>query len=306
MVMSEHAAFCFEPGICAFCREATDLIRHAVPWDDGPIFGGYDADCHWFVCTECGETEYREHVWITDESEGDFCAECGVKYDEAMATPIPTAEPTAAPTPTAEHTAAPTGAPAAPQKPAASGGTTNVTAAPALDDDGFLSRFRGNSGAAADGDLLSGNADVTLTMEASGEADYDGSVLTVFRTGSREDGVIICLSSQYAAAALANFTVWRAELESIEELRGTESFKSFVELAEALVESLLPEKMADEVDALIVKLLQSGLQGALENIDVDFGDDIDGEIVGYLAEDGYEFFLVTRDDGIELLVREAA
>lgn len=168
----------------------------------------------------------------------------------------------------------------------------------------FLSRFMGNSADAAAGDLLSGEQDVILTIAAGDEANYEGSVLNVYRAGSREDGVIIALESKYDADTLSNFKALQAAITSVAELRGSESFKSFTELAEALVQALLPEKTADEVDAIIVALLQSGEN--LGDLDVDLGDDIDGEIVGYLAQDGYELFLVLRDDVVELLVRESA
>lgn len=283
---SEHSASCWEPGVCNWCDAPYTGSRVEHDWLRAE--NGHDENDHWTLCKTCGEYIWEPEPHFTKEGDPEgVCSYCGAAYTtepEATVTPAPTKQPE-----NGNSTAA----------------QTTATSAPAQDDDGFLSRFQGNSSAAAEGDL-SGDADVTLVMEANGEADYDGSVLTVFQTGSREDGVAICLSSQYEAAALANFVAWQADIETVEALRATESFKSFVELAEALVESLLPEKTADEVDELIVKLLESGSDGTLENIDADFGDDVDGEIVGYVAEEGYEFFLVLRDDGVELLVREAA
>lgn len=176
----------------------------------------------------------------------------------------------------------------------------------ALDRDDFLTRFQGISAQAAEGELLSG-ADVTLTMGANDEAGYTGSVLTVYRTGSRSDRVAISLISLYEPDAMLNFTLWQSGIADVEALRGTESFLSFVELARAMMQSLLPEKSEDEVDELLVGLLQSGSDGTLSDSlgAAYFNDDLDGDIVGCLEAEGYVFFLVLRNEGPALLVREA-
>lgn len=280
---------------------------------DGKVYS--DADSHWLVCKECGDKYGAEAHKVVDGT----CSECGY----VLYTPAPTATPaaTATPVPTeaATDTAAPTEAPTtAPTQQAQSGGNNEAAAVtaeptatprPALDGESFLSRFQGNSELAADGGLLSGavNETVTLVMEATGEENYDGSELTIFAAGSRGDGVLIDLSSKYEPEAIQNFMAWQESIQNVEALEATEAYHGFVELAEALVQTLLPEKTADEVGAIIVAILQSSFDGTLENSNLAsayFGDDIDGDIVGYLAEDGYEFFLVLRDEEIELLVRE--
>lgn len=102
-----------------------------------------------------------------------------------------------------------------------------------------------------------------------------------------------------------NFTHWQANTTSVDALRETASFKSFVELTRTLPQSLLPEKTDDELDALFVALLQSGADGTPEDIVTDLGDDVDGKIVGCVTEASYTFFLVLREDEVELLVRDA-
>lgn len=222
---------------------------------------------------------------------------------QETATPDVTDAPQETATPEATATPAPTATPTRKK-------STVATAAPA--EEGFISRFRGNSSTAAAGDLLSGGVEetVTLTMAADGEEpEYDGSVLSVYPAGMRDDNVAICLSSRYEPDAMLGFTAWQASVNEAAELRGTASYRDFVGLAQALVQSLLPGKTANEVDAMIVRLLQSGFDGTLETSGakaIDFDDDVEGEVVGYLTEAGYEFFIVLRDGEVDLLVREMA
>ena len=228
--------------------------------------------------------------------------------DEA-ATPAPTAEPeqSASPTPTAAPDASPSPAPTT--TPVRGGGWT-ATPAHEQEGDGFLTRFRSNSALAADGDILSGTTEetVTLVMEAAEEPGYTGSVLIVYGTDARDDGVLISLSSQYEPEGMLTFPAWQEGIREIDDLRGTEAFGSFVDLAQALIQALLPERSAEDVDAIIVAILRSGFDGTLESGDmsaVTLDEDIEGTVAGHLVQDGYEFILVLRDDSAVLLVREA-
>ena len=236
----------------------------------------------------------------------------------ATDTDLPTAAPTDAPTKAPATDAPATNAPAtdapetdAPTNEPSTGNDPAVPKdedaadeeVPAFDGEDFMSRFQGNSLAAAKGSLVSGDT-VTLTMDAADEDGYNGSVLSVYGA-DRADEVLISLVSCYNADVLLSFNAWQESVTNETALNETASYTSFVELARALVQALLPEKTADEVDTIIVSILQSRFDGTLQNADVTFGEDLAGEVVGYLAEEGYEFFLVLNDEAAELLVREA-
>lgn len=129
---------------------------------------------------------------------------------------------------------------------------------------------------------------------------------TLYEAESREDGVIANLTSHLDEEALDGFAAWQESMNSIEALEATESYGSFVEMAKALVQALFPEKTEDEVNECLVALLQSGFDGTLETAELaTLGEDVDGNVVGYLAAEGYELYLVLTDSGVELLVREA-
>ena len=56
----------------------------------------------------------------------------------------------------------------------------------------------------------------------------------------------------------------------------------------------------------MVAILKSGFDGTLEAMNPDemvFDEDIEGEIVGYLAQDGYEMILVLCEENVFLRVR---
>lgn len=296
-----HCAECNnrDAGVCSVCGEpyTGDNLAHVLPSGQGLTLE-YDELQHWWRCPTCHEKAFaKDHFTDEGDPEG-ICTGCGMAYTAVTATPAPAA--TATPAPAKQPANAGVSATAEP----------TATPKPELDSESFLARFQGNSADAAAGELLTGEANetVTLTMDAdeTSEASYDGSVLTIFGTASRADGVAICLTSKYEPEAILSFESWQESVEDVEALRATESFRDFVDLARALVSSLLTEQTEDEIDGLILALLQSGEEGALEELDltVDFDEDIDGEIIGYLAQDGYEFFLVLREDSVELLVRE--
>ena len=218
---------------------------------------------------------------------------------EASETPEPgeTEEPDVSETPGVSASPVPTNPPMRTKAP--------EVAAPS--GDSFMSRFRGNSSAAAEGSLTGeGDEVVSLTIEADGETPgYAGSVLTVYAENSREDGVIICLSSRYEAEMVLGFAEWQNSIGNMAALRATEAYHDFVELTRATVQSLLPEKSIDEVDTVIMLLLRSRMDGELEDdlLATVFDEDIAGEIVGHVTADGYELFIVLRESEINLLVR---
>lgn len=292
--VEEHYALCDVPGSCAICGvtyTGSNVVHHIN------LINGYeyDADSHWSTCEVCGDYSIAPVAHSSKTNNG-ICDVCGQPFTK----PTPTPEPTATPVPTGKPTATET---TSGDHAGVASDTNGESTAPS-NGDSFLSRFQSASIAAAAGSIASEDGIVTLTMDAGEDADDEGSVLTVFLSGSREDGVTICLSSRYEADALLNFTPWQANITSVDELRATTSFKSFVELARALLQSLLPEKTDDELDALLVSLLQSGADGALEDVAIDLGDDVGGDIVGCVTEDGYTFLLVLREGEVELLVRE--
>lgn len=287
----KHWTDCTSVGkLCHVCGAVTSNIYHS-PYNSPD---GFDDEYHWFTCSACGEYVKEKHQAHPEYRDG-YCTICNQPLKDESDTPTDT----------------PTDEPA--KEPGASGGhdsdwedAATATPQPSLDREGFLTRFRNISSDAAAGDLLSGT-DTTLTMEANGEAGYDGSVLCVYQASGRSDRVAVSLISRYAPDAMLNFALWQDGIVSVETLRGTDAFRSFVELAQALMQSLLPEKNADEVDALLVALLQSGSNGTLSGSlgAAYFNDDLDGDIVGCLEEEGYVFFLVLRNEGVALLVREA-
>lgn len=270
----DHYESCFNPdGLCDGCGQPIPdgKLTHSAIAADVEHNGTY----HWYECFYCGESVKEKHYTASWGKKG-TCTLCGVKYANASGTDGDEEEE-----------------------------LPEEDLVPVIGEEGdsFLSRFMENSEDAAAGDLLSGEHDVTLTIEATDEAHCEGSVLNVYRAGSRNDGVIIALESKYDAGTMLSFEQWQSSMTGIDELRSTGSFTSYVELAEALVKALMPNKTADEVDALIVALLQSSAN--LGDLDIDLGDDIDGEILGYLVQDGYEFFLVKNENSIKLIVREA-
>ena len=252
---------------------------------------------------ETDEPEETDIPGITDEPDASDTPDI---TDEPEQSPSPDEDITPEPSESPEDTELPaeTETPVIPQRPSAT-----VTPGTSKDGSSFLSRFQSNNSAAANGALFT-DADetVTLTVEAdTEESGYVGSVLTVFAAGSRTDGVAISLSSRYESDGLLLFRVWQESISEINLLRETTSFTSFVELAQALVQALMPEITADDVDAIIVAILQSGFDGTLTDTNLSaaaLGDDIGGEIVGYLAQNGYEFFLVLCGEDVSLLVRE--
>lgn len=241
---------------------------------------------------------------VTDEPE-ETPTPAATEEPEESEAPGSTDEPETTPAPSATVTPEASASPDVTTTPAATRQAgTAATVAPAQSGDSFLARFQSNSNTAAAGDLFT-NLDetVTLTMEANTEEPgYAGSVLTVFAAGSRADGVVISLSSQYGAESLLRFRVWQEGITEISALRETADFTSFVDLAEALVQALMPELTADDVDTIIVAILSNSPMEDAILLD----EDLDGELVGYLVQDGYEFLLVLRDEDVSLLVRQAA
>lgn len=293
--LEEHYAWCDIPGTCALCSVAYNgsNVVHYINLTNG---FEYDADSHWSICEVCGDYSIAPVAHRSIKNNG-ICDVCGQSFTEPTLTPEPTATP------------APTGKPSAAETPSGNyagvASDINGESTAPSNGDSVLSRFQSASIAAAAGSVLNEDGILTLTMDANESEDDEGSVLTVFPSSSRKDGVTICLSSRYEADALVNFTLWQADVTSIDALRETESFKSFVELARALLQSLLPEKTDDELDALLVALLQSGVDGALDDLSIDLDDDVDGKIVGCVTDDNYTFFLVLREEEVELLVRDA-
>ena len=299
---------------CALCGAEFigDRTRHIL--EEGQKYEyEYDDEIHWEICPICHEATGEGDVHANaNGDESGICAVCGAAYGDAAAEP--TAQPTAAPTaePTAELTAEPTAAPT--KKPSTSAGSAvYATAAPTqaldeTDDESFLSRFQGLSTLASDGSVVLGEASevVTLVIEADGEQGYEGSELVLYPADAREDGVIVNLTSRFEAENLSGFAAWQESVTSAEALEATEAYGSFVELARALVQALFPEKADGEVDECLVALLQSGFDGTLESAELaNLDEDVDGEVVGYLAAEDYEIYLVLREDSVELLVRDA-
>lgn len=293
---------------CAQCgAEYTgDRTRHFLK--EGQKFDyGYDDEMHWNVCPICHQATGDDGDWHANEN-GDpsgICAVCGAPYGEAASEP--TATPTTKPAEPTAKPAEPTAEPATPTAEPADAPDEALETEQA--DEDFLTRFQGLSSFAAAGTVLSGEgADVvTLVMEATEEQGYEGSELTLYPAGSRDDGVIISLTSRFDAESIGGFAAWQESVTSAEALKATEAYGSFVELARALVKSLFPEKAEDEVDECLVALLQSAFDGTLESADLaPFGEDVDGEIIGCLAAEDYVICLIQHEGSVALLVRDAA
>lgn len=289
-----HFSSCDEPNVCGVCnRPGNFKIVHY-----GSTHMEHDEANHWEVCDVCGETLDRgAHYTLAGDPDG-ICSLCGTAFS-AAATAAPTAKPTTAPT------AAATKKPAASSTNSTSKVQTAVTAESETDGDSFLSRFQRLSALAADGDVFSGDteAPLTLMMEPDEEGDYKGSELTVVPADSRTDGVFISLISRYESSAMLAFRSWQETMATTDELQATERYQEFIGLVRALIQALLPDMPQGDVDASIVAILASGFDGTLPS--AGFSDEIDGEIVGYLALEDYELFLVLRGDSVELLVRDA-
>ena len=251
---------------CALCGGEFTGDRTKHILEEGQAYEyDYDDEAHWNVCPICHKATGDDGDWHSNEN-GDPAGICSVCG--APYGGYTTPAPTATPQPT--------------KKPSSSK-TSSVAAATATPE-----------------------PEQESGLESLIELATEDDEFTLYTADSREDGVIANLTSHLDEEALGGFAAWRESMDSVEALEATESYGSFVEMAKALVQALFPEKAEGEVDECLVALLQSGFDGTLEAAELaTLGEDVDGEIVGYLAAEGYELYLVLTDSGVELLVREA-
>lgn len=286
-----HLALCTNQGLCVVCGAAGPL-RHPAEQADELV---HDGQNHWWKCIHCGQPSapIEAHYTNSGDPEG-VCSKCGAVYGSQTAAPEPTEEPAEEPT---EEPVEPTAAPT--RKSAAK----KATPTPKADGESFLSRFQAASDVAAAGSVLMGDV-TTLTMEAG--ADSPCAILTIDQAGSREDGVTVSLLICRDQEGRKSFLHWQAAVLTADDLQSADA-AVFVELARALIRALQPELSVQEAEEVLVALLRSGTDGALETEELPtatFGEDADGEIIGYLPLEDEEIFLVMRESGVELLVRK--
>ena len=255
-------------------------------------------------------TEGPEATETPDATEGPDATEMpdATESPDATETPDATEEPEGTEEPDATEEPDMTEEPGATETPKATATPAKSEGQiPVWGDADFLARFQGNSILAADGELASDGQTETVVLTVTEEDGCIGGLLTVYAANAREDGVIVNLRCQYEPEAMQRFLMWQQSIMSVNLLREADSYHSLIELAQALVKALLPETTEDEVDEMIVRILRSGFDGTLmesDMISTAFDEDINGDVVGYLEEEGYEFFLVLCDEEIALLVRE--
>lgn len=262
-----HAQQCTWPGVCITCKApySGGNITHPLEQADELV---HDSEKHWWKCVHCGQPSASPDAHCTNPGDPEgVCSRCGAVYgSQAAPTDAPAENPTVAPT----------------RKPAAKKSAPTATPAAGAEPDGLAGWFQTSDAAAA------------------------GWTLTAYPAGSRADGVTICLTGGYDEAEAQGFRAWQESVTDVEALRRTESFGDFVALARALMEAMLPEGSAGAADRLIVALLRSGFDGTLESGALPpaaLDEDVAGEVVGYLATEAGEVFLVLREGGVALLAR---
>lgn len=145
-------------------------------------------------------------------------------------------------------------------------------------------------------------ATVVVLDEANEATGYNGSTLTTFANGT------VMLTSSYNADVLAGFKAWLEGIVDVDALNNSEAFAEFVKNAKVLVKTVLPDLTDEEVDALIVAIVTSDVEG-VELTDADlvdfFGEAVTGELLGLYAQNGYEFCLELTEESILLSARAA-